>query len=600
MASPGILREQPNRLATMIWALRRTWRISKALLALVLLSGLLRSLVPLGLALAGRELINAVSAGDRERGMIWLGASMVLALLMALALALFKFSSQRLRDKLDLEIVSDLMQLVSSLEFAMLENKEFQDVLHQVRQNAGLHFSLFIDHSMRMASNCLICLGFVAILTAIAPLFCLWAAPIAGIYLFFQLHLARRGFEEVRDNMSKWRWTHYYINRISEPEPAAEIRFLSMAAEFLKRYRKLMREITGRRLSILKLQLSGEVVFSLVMLAVVYYFLRHMIQYALSGQLTMGDLVLFIAAATQVRMLIQSGMTSAAEIKKSLFHIFCLANLYQYDLRTAADGNQSPPNPTGRIDFNGVHFCYPGGSKPVLHGVSLRIEPGETLALVGENGAGKTTLVKLLGRLYEPDQGSIQVDGLELNKWSLDQLHRRFSFALQNFSRFEASAAENIAFGNWPHLQDNPDAVETTARQAGIHEMVSSLPKGYQTRLGWLFGEHTLSGGQWQQIALARAFSRPDSILVLDEPTANLDAMTEYRIFRRFSKMAVGRTALIISHRFATVSMADRIAVMAEGRIVEIGTHQELMSLGGAYAAMYNLQAANFPQGQAK
>ncbi|BEQ13479.1 ABC transporter ATP-binding protein [Desulfoferula mesophila] len=596
MNQPEAQPETRSIKSAVLWALRRTRGIDKRLLLLVLTTGLVRSLIPLGLALAGRELINAVAAGSLERAWPWLVLSMLLTMVMALMVSVFNFCSQLLKDKLDLEIVSDVLRRVSLLEFALLENRQFQDVLHQVRQSAGLHFSIFINNTIRVASNALIALGFVVIITAIAPVFFLVALPVAVAYLLFNLVLARRGYQEEKANVSKWRWSHYYVRMLTEASSASEIRLLSLGRLCIDRFRELVLDIIGRRKAVLRLQLIGELGFTAILVAVVYYFLWDVVQYALKGRLTIGDLVIFAGAVTQVRTLMQASMSGVGEMRKSLFHISALMSLYDYDLKQEPDGGQVPERRTGRIEVQGVSFTYPGGERPALCDISLSVEPGETLALVGENGTGKSTLVKLLGRLYSPDQGRILVDGLDLRLWRRDALHQRFSFALQYFGRYEASAAENIAFGNWLELGGNPERIERVARETGIHDMLTSLPNGYDTKLGWLFGEYSLSGGQWQQIALARAFCRQDAILVLDEPTAHLDAMTEYHIFQRFSEMARNQTTILISHRFTTVSMADRIAVMEQGRIVELGGHRELLALGGRYARMYNLQASRFMQ----
>ena len=211
------------------------------------------------------------------------------------------------------------------------------------------------------------------------------------------------------------------------------------------------------------------------------------------------------------------------------------------------------------------------------------------MALVGENGSGKTTLAKLIAGLYTPDRGRILLDGRDITEIDPGSLHRQIAFIFQSFSRYEATAADNIAYGDWEHILGDRTRVEEIARAAGVHDMVAAMPAGYDTLLGRSFGAHDLAGGQWQKLAVARAFARPARLLILDEPTAAHDARAEYELFVRARELAHGRTTLLISHRFSTLSMADRILVMHEGQIVEQGTHDELMEHAGRYSELYGL-----------
>jgi ATP-binding cassette subfamily B protein len=242
----------------------------------------------------------------------------------------------------------------------------------------------------------------------------------------------------------------------------------------------------------------------------------------------------------------------------------------------------------GELDFECVSFTYPGSTGFSLRDVSLKIRAGETLALVGENGSGKTTLVKLLARFYDPSAGCVRIDGLDLRSIDPDVLRSRISFVFQTFGRYEATIADNIAYGDWRTLLEDREALERVAAKAGLEEILQSLPQGLDTVVGRKFGWRDLSHGQWQLIALARAFARPTSIIILDEPTSNLDPFAEYEIFSRFRALAEGRTAIVVSHRFSTVRVADRIAVMQRGTIVEVGSHDELMQKGAHYARLYN------------
>jgi ATP-binding cassette subfamily B protein len=252
------------------------------------------------------------------------------------------------------------------------------------------------------------------------------------------------------------------------------------------------------------------------------------------------------------------------------------------------------------IVFENVSFHYPGAAVPALQEINLVLRPGEKIALVGENGAGKTSLVKLLARLYDPTSGRITFDGHDLRELDTDSLHRRIAIIFQDFAHYHLTARENIGFGQVEALDDTV-RIRAAARRSGADAEIEKLPAGYETTLGrWFVGpgerddSHDLSIGQWQKVALARAFMRDAPVLVLDEPTASLDARAEYDIFQRFQSLAADRTTVLISHRFSTVRMADRILVLDGGRIIEQGSHAELLALGGRYAQLFNMQAEGY------
>jgi ATP-binding cassette subfamily B protein len=246
------------------------------------------------------------------------------------------------------------------------------------------------------------------------------------------------------------------------------------------------------------------------------------------------------------------------------------------------------------FEFRNVSFAYPGAVRAVLAGVSFRLEPGEKMALIGENGAGKTTLVKLLARLYDPTEGCVLLDGIDLREYSVEDLRREIGVIFQDYMRYEMLAAENIGLGSIDAMADR-GRVESAARKSLASEVVGRLPNGYEQMLGRRFeGGVDLSGGEWQRFALARAYLRDAQLLILDEPTATLDARAEYQVFERFAELTRGRMAVLISHRFSTTRMADRILVLAGGIIREQGTHRQLLALGGMYAELFELQAAGY------
>jgi ATP-binding cassette subfamily B protein len=253
------------------------------------------------------------------------------------------------------------------------------------------------------------------------------------------------------------------------------------------------------------------------------------------------------------------------------------------------------PRPIMRgFEFRNVSFAYPGTSRLILKDLNFTLHPGERVALIGENGQGKTTIVKLITRLYDPTEGQVLLDGIDLREYSLEDLYREIGVIFQDFMRYEMTARENLAVGRIEDLEDIA-AIERAAHKSLADEVVARLPGGYEQMLGRRFETGVdLSGGEWQKLALARAYLRDAQLLVLDEPTAALDARSEYAVFERFAELTEGKMALFISHRFSTVRMADRIVVLADGQIAEDGSHEQLMALGGSYAEMFEMQAENF------
>jgi ATP-binding cassette, subfamily B, bacterial len=276
-----------------------------------------------------------------------------------------------------------------------------------------------------------------------------------------------------------------------------------------------------------------------------------------------------------------------------------LRNLFDFlDLPSSVKRVEASVRPSENrargVEFDGVWFRYPGAENWILKDFSLAIKPGEKLALVGENGAGKTTLIKLLTRLYEPEKGVVRLNGVDLRDFPEEELHRRIGAIFQDYVRYQMSLRENIGFGAIEKVRDM-DAIQAAAHKGGAHELSLGFEKGYASRLGrWFDDGRDLSGGQWQKVALGRAFMRDGEVLILDEPTASLDADSEYAVFERLRSLAEGKTVLLVSHRFSTVRMADRILVMKAGSVEELGTHAELLARGGTYARLFELQARGY------
>jgi len=365
-----------------------------------------------------------------------------------------------------------------------------------------------------------------------------------------------------------------------------------LAPLLLERHRDTMRETVLANLRYYRLQMlanTGSMCISVVVLIVAVVVLARQ---AILGEISAGMLVTFWIATGKLRGSLAGLATASSSVWDAQLSITDTREFL--DLQPAFE-NRGTLRSSGiqrEIRLENVSFCYPRGKRPAIRNLSLTIRAGETVAIVGHNGAGKTTLAKLMTRLYEATEGEILIDGTSIREYDLQALHDRMAFVFQRPTRYEATALENIAFGDWRRLLDRPEEVRSLARAVHVDQMIESLPDGYDTLLGRMFGDHDLSGGQWQKLAIARALACNPSVVILDEPAANLDVNSEYVLYQGIHELIRGRTTILISHRFSTVGMADRIFVLDEGRLVEEGTHDELLALGGAYSAMCKIHEA--------
>jgi ATP-binding cassette subfamily B protein len=484
----------------------------------------------------------------------------------------------------------DILNHTSSLDLEQMEDLRFQDTLGIVQQNAASVFGKFLTSNINLVSVIFESLFLLILLYRIDPWVVPFFLPIGAVYLWFQSKYIGRKTEMEKNRSTKRRWTRYFTLRVTNQQYIPEVKLLNLAPFLLRKFDDLMKEFILQDRKVRNAGFRIQAFFAVISSSVVTVLLWKVISAVRTGLLTIGDLTVFGGSALRLRRNLDTTIQSLGGLQEDTIYIKHLRILLQTAPFLQSTENFIPSACRGEYRLENVTFQYPGSSQPTLHNISLHIRSGEVIALIGENGSGKTTLVKLLTRLYSPTSGRILLDGRNLDEYDLDYLRRQYSFILQNYGHYEGTVHENIAYGDWPRLIDRPELVEEIARSSGIDPLVRSLPNGYQTILGRMFGEIDLSGGQWQKIAIARAFARNGSILILDEPTSNLDPRSEYEIFNQFRNLAAGRTAILISHRFSTVSMADRIIVLSEGRIVEQGTHGSLLQAGGVYAALFEMQ----------
>ena len=591
-------------LRTAIWALKLAWTTSKSLLIAVIGMTLISSLIPAALALIGRSLINTLVAllekGSDDIGplLLWLGLGLLFTLANAIFDALHKLFKLRLQDQLNMRVSLDIMRHAATLELAFFEDPSSQDMLERVKRHSAGLVAPFINNALGLAKNLIQIISLFAILLVIEPMIMLILLPLLLPYLLFQWRLGQLRYEVNYKRTGKRRWLNYFMSLLLDQRWVPEVKLLDLAPMLIKRTRHLSLEFNRQNLKLYLRNMVGNLLFVILVTVGFYALFVRIANRVLAGTLTVGDLTIYSGITGRLRTLLQSMVLSARTLREQTLYLSDLAAFLEVQPRQILDVGRPVTSRKGVIEFKNVSFAYPGSTKLVLSNLSFRFAPGETVALVGENGAGKSTIVKLIARLYEPTEGQILFDAVDISEFSLIEWQKQLSFVFQGFCRYQVTAAENIAYGDWKRLlptelsttPNSSEQIKQIARLTKVDEMIGAMPQGYETLLGRQFGQYTLSRGQWQKLAIARAFARQNSVLlILDEPTASLDARAEYELFSHFRKLAAGRTTILISHRFSTVSIADRILVLDKGELIESGSHEALLAQAGHYARLYEL-----------
>jgi ATP-binding cassette subfamily B protein len=583
---------------------RLVWQTSKwQTIALAILTLLLAVIPALQVWLAGAlidEVAAGISADDIDPYVRAIVVLAVAQLLLFLAGSLFQTLSnidqQLLQEKLTIHVQQLIMRHANSLDLADFENAAYYDQLQQAQRESANRPVQMVSGVFGLIRSLITFATMVGLLVGLSPWIAV-AALLSPIPAFISgSRYSWWGFQQMRRLSPTRRMMSYLTNVLTTDSFNKEIKLYTLGDHFIDRYDDIAQGYyTETRSLLIRRYLAGFGWGALTIVASSATFLYVAIQ-AVKGVISLGQLTVFTQAAQQVQNSFQGLLGGFQGIYE---HGLYLSTLYELlDRKPQIDAPENPipvrvPFEQG-IEFRNVSFTYPGRTDPALDNVSFSIGLGETVALVGKNGAGKSTIVKLLGRLYDPQEGQILIDGVDVRDYDPSELRKQFGMMVQDYAMYQLPVAENIGVGNVERVLDRA-AIESAATRGGATRLIESLPDQYDTILGkWFEDGHQLSGGEWQRVALSRAFMRDAQILILDEPTSALDAEAEYDLFARIKQLAEGRMAIFISHRFSTTRRADRILVLENAKLIEQGTHAELMVLGGRYADLFNLQAESY------
>ena len=591
--------------------LRGIWETSRPLTLATIGLRLVRAFLPIATLYVGKliideavRLVGAGVAGDVaeawQRGqldhlLVLLGLEFGLAIGSDLLGRMTSYVDTLLSERFTNATSIRLMEHAAELDLEDFEDADLQDKLDRARRQTMGRMSL-MGQLFGQAQDAITVLSFAAGLLAYAP----WLMVLLAVALV-PAFIGESHFNALNYSLN-FQWTperrqlEYLRQMGASVETAKEVKIFNLNRFFIERFRTLSDRFyqANRRLAARRAA-WGTVLAALGTLG--YYVAYAYIAWrTVRGDFSIGDLTFLAGSFRRLRQLLESLLTGFSQVAGQALYLDDLYSFFEIEPEIRSKPGALPvPAPIRRgFVFEDVGFRYEGSERWALRGLSFELHAGEVLALVGENGAGKTTLVKLLARLYDPDEGRILLDGRDLRDYDLDDLRANIGVIFQDFVRYHLTAAENIGVGQIDAMDDRA-RIERAARKGMADEVVAGLPRGYDQVIGRRFKDGVdLSGGQWQKIAIARAYMRDAQVMILDEPTAALDARSEYEVFERFKELSDNKTAVLISHRFSSVRMADRILVLADGKVEASGTHAELMTQGGRYAELFELQAAGY------
>ncbi len=609
---PKHLKEVPQYLIRLIssffsrlfYIFRLVWETKPLILILMIAAAAANGLLPIFGAYISAEIINALAENLSGRavtaaaiGMLF-GYQFLYLFLNRIVNDINHMVSSLSGEMITNHIRRKIMQKAKEIDVSCFDQPDFYEKLENANREAGMRPVQVLNSSLTVISTLISMISFIAVLAAIglwAPfLVIILAVPSAVISFIYR----RKTVGYMRRRSKARRQMNYYSEAVVDKDLVKEIRLLGISGDFEKRYDAVFKDYFKGLKRIILSEGAWNIAFGIVRIAtncLLFWFIAAM---ALNHQIQVGDYALYTGALNSIAVGVASLVSSTAVIYEGTLFIDNLISFMKQEKKIIAE--ETPPLLPERhvghtIEFKNVSFQYPQTERYVLKNVNLKFEAGETIVLVGLNGAGKTTLIKLLTRLYDPTAGQILLDGKDIRRYDVQALYHIFGIVFQDFGKYAVTVEENILFGN---IQQAPDKarVEEAARQSDSLGYIRTLPQGFDTPLMRYFEENglELSIGQWQKLAVARAFYGDSDILVLDEPTASLDALAEQEIYNQFDRLRKGKTTIFVSHRLSSAVGADRIIVLENGSVIEEGTHRQLMQQQGKYYQMFSTQAKRY------
>ncbi|WP_254063941.1 ABC transporter ATP-binding protein [Granulicella sp. S190] len=593
-------RDRISALRNMPAVLRILWESGRVVVTWGLFLRLIVATLPFGIAKIAAYILNDIAEVIRGHALaanFWhlVAAEVALNVSLGLITRAIDYSDSLLANRYTQHVSVRVMEQAARLDLTTYEDPVFYDRLERARVQATDRLAM-IQQLGRLITQIITTLAFSAALALASPWLVLLLA--LGVLPSFlgETHYAFLGYAKNFRQTPAKRQMDYLRQVAGSREGAKEVKLFGLNKFFTDRFQTLANQIYLEDVTLSKSKLIVGGLLGIIGTLGYYGAYVYVIWRTLHGAYNIGQFGFLTTAIQQASSNLQQVFSTASGIADQA--LFLTDLIAFFDMKPTViskpDGLPAPAKIRTGFEFRNVSFTYPGTNRTVLKNFNLTLSPGERIALIGENGQGKTTVVKLITRLYDPTEGQILLDGIDLKEYSLEDLHRHIGVIFQDFMRFEMTARENIAVGRIDQPYQDSD-IELAAHKSLADTVVTKLAGGYDQMLGRRFeGGVELSGGEWQKMALARAYLRDAQLLILDEPTAALDARSELEVFERFAELTQGKMALLISHRFSTVRMADRIVVLSGGRLLEEGNHQQLIDKNGLYASMFEMQAASY------